>query len=331
MSVGTNFLLFISITFQIQLFMNTNDNLFNVPTTLIDGIERYLVYKTELNGKCTDERIKSISNIMMLTIPLLKMETLSIEQSNTGLMSELLARMKKDRKVSNKRYNDYRCFIKNCFDYFYNMEWINRNPIIPIAKLKEESTQYHKPFNDNEVAMIYDYLKGNNTFLLRFIDFFRFSGIRPKEIIHLTVGSIDTLKWTITVNSSEAKTRTKRVIEIPIEYISELEKLNLNHYPKSFYLFSNKAKGIGIKKSGKNTFCHAFKKVKDALGLDKFHTLYGFRSTTVLIVYEQNQFNPQAAQEYLGHTNGRSTYNYLSRPDARALRKRKFVFPKLQR
>jgi len=311
--------------------MVTDINVFKAPPTLVEGIKCYLAYKTELNSDRTDERIKSISNVMFRTIPKLGMETLSLEKSNTGLMSDLLARMKKDRKVSNKRYNDYRCFLKNCFDYFFDREWLNRNPIVSIPKMREESTQYHKPYNDNEIVMIYDYLRENNVFLLHFIDFFRFSGLRPKEIIELTVGSIDTLKWTITVNSSTAKTRTKRIIPIPTQYITDLRKFNLNRYPKSFYLFSNQTKGIGAKKSGKNTFCHAFKKVKDALELDKFHTLYSFRATTVLIVYEQNQFNPEAAQSYLGHTNGRSTYNYLSRPDARALRKPKFHFPTLKR
>lgn len=298
------------------------------PTYLVEAIHLYLEYKTDLISKTTNESIKSTSNIMLRTIPKMGIENATLEQSNTGLMSDLLARMKKDRQVSNKRYNTYRAFLKNCFDYFYDKEWVSRNPIISIPKQKKEATKYHKPFNDNEIARIYEYLRENNTFLLLFIDIFRYSGLRPKEIKELTVGCIDTVKWTIT--ATHTKTKVKRVISIPIDCIDTFKSLNVDSYPKSYYLFSNRYKGVGSKMSGKNAFNMAFKKVKDSLGLDKYHTLYGFRATTALQIYEANEFNPQVVQEYLGHTNGESTYNYLSRPEARSLRKTKLIFPKLQ-
>lgn len=309
--------------------METKQYIPTKPTYLIEAIHLYLEYKTDLISQTTNEMIKSVSNIMLQTIPKMGIENATLEQSNTGLMSDLLAKMKKDRNVGGKRYNTYRAFLKNCFDYFYDKEWVNRNPIISIPKHKEEPIKGNKPFNDEEVAMIYDYLRENNTFLLLFIDIFRYSGLRPKELINLTVGCIDTVKWTIT--STNTKTKIKRIIPIPIDCIGIFGQLNLSSYPKSFYLFSNKYKGIGEKKSGKNTFGSAFKKVKDSLGLNKYNTLYSFRPTTALQIYEANGFDPQIAQEYLGHTNGRSTYNYLNRPDARALRKKKLDFPKLQR
>ncbi|WP_338766752.1 tyrosine-type recombinase/integrase [Bernardetia sp. ABR2-2B] len=304
---------------------------FHKPSNLYEGIEVYLAYKTNLNGNRTDERIKSISNIMLLTLQKLGIDTLPIENATTGVLYELLAAMKKDRGVSNNRYNDYRNFLQNAFHYFYEKEWINRNNALSIPRLRKESTQYHKPYNDKEIKKIYDYLRENNVFLLRFIEFFRYTGLRPNEIRQLRVGNIDTQNWLIRPESLTIKTRIERTIEIPIEFIKELKKWNIDKFPSSYYLFSNQSKGIGKKIASKNTFCHAFKKVKDALELDKFQTLYSFRATTALDVYKENNYNPQCVQDYLGHTNGESTYNYLSRPDARVLRKRNFVFPILKR
>ncbi len=291
----------------------TKEFTLNAPTNLKEGVKWYVAHKTKLNGHRTDERIKSISNNLFKTIQQMGIETMPIENVNAGVITQILVKTKKDRGFGNNRYNDYHSFLNTCFREFYKNEWISRNPLINVDRMRKEDAERHTPYTEIEFERIKDYLLEKKPFLWSFIEFMCFTGLRPNEIRQLTVGDINTESWTVRLRSSIAKTGKERIIKIRPEYLSTIQEWNLDFYPKNYFLFSNKSKGIGSRKAGKNTFSMMFFEHRPFLNVTENHTLYGFRHTMALRILEENSHNLRKVQKYLGHTSLKATFNYLQK------------------
>ena len=285
------------------------------PSSLLEGIKWFKAHKTKLNGHRTDERVKSAFNVLTRTIKKMGIGTMPIQNVNGGIITQLLAQTKKDRGFGNKRYNDLHSFLNTCFLEFYKNEWINTNPFLKVSRLPKEDTELHIPYTESEFEHIKFYLLKNEPFLWSFIEFMCFTGFRPNEIKQLTIGDINTENWTVRLRSSIAKTRKERIVKIRSEYRPTIESWNLDFYPKKHFLFSNKSKGIGSRMAGKNAFSMMFFAHRELMNVTEYHTLYGFRHTMALRVFQENHCNMRKVQKYLGHTSLRTTFNYLQKAD----------------
>lgn len=289
------------------------------PSNIVEGIKWYLAHKTELHGRRTDERIRSISNILLRTIKAMEIGTMPIQNVTGGVLTQVLVRAKKDRGFSNKRYNDFHSFLNTCFLEFYKNDWIRRNPLIEVGRLRKEDTELHIPYTEIEFERIKNHLVENEPFLWSFIEFMCFTGLRPNEIRQLTVADINTEDWIVRLRSSVAKTTRERIVKIRPEYRPTIEEWNLSFYPKKYFLFSNKSKGIGSRMAGKNTFSMLFFEHRPLVNVTDKHTLYGFRHTMALKILAENSHNVRKVQKYLGHTSLKATFNYLQKADAQSI------------
>ncbi len=289
------------------------------PSNLLEGIKWFVAHKTKLNGHRTDERVKSASNVLSSTIKKMEIGVMPIQNVNAGVITQILVRTKKDRGFGNKRFNDLHSFLNTCFREFYKNDWIRKNPLINVDRMRKEDAELHVPYTENEYEHIKSYLIENEPFLWSFIEFMCFTGLRPNEIRQLTVGDIDTENWKVRLRSSIAKTGKERIINIRPEYQPVIQEWNLNFFSKKYFLFSNKSKGIGSRMAGKNTFSMLFFEHRPSINVTENHTLYGFRHTMALRILEENNNNLKKVQKYLGHTSLKATFNYLQKAYARNL------------
>ncbi|WP_375561226.1 tyrosine-type recombinase/integrase [Bernardetia sp. OM2101] len=289
------------------------------PSNFVEGIKWYVKLKTRANGYRTDERIKSISNILLRTIKKMGIDNMPIQNVNAGVITQLLVRTKKDRGFSNTRFNDYHSFLNTCFREFFKNDWIKKNPLINVDRRRKEDPEKHTPYTETEYERIKDYFIEKEPFLWSFIEFMCHTGLRPNEIRQMKVGDIDTENWLVRLRSSIAKTGKERIIKIRSEYRPTINEWCLDLYPKKFFLFSNKSKGIGEKMAGKNAFSMKFFEHRPYLNVTENHTLYGFRHTMALRILENNNHNLKKVQKYLGHTSLKATFNYLQKAYARQI------------
>jgi len=123
-------------------------------------------------------------------------------------------------------------------------------------KSTKEVAEKHTPYTDNDLKRVFDYLDINDKYAAFFCRTVYYTCIRPGEIRGLRIGDINLINGTITIRASIKKTTTdnkNQIVDIDKNFLKELEKLNLNQYPKDYYLTGSTANIIGETQVGINT------------------------------------------------------------------------------
>lgn len=126
-----------------------------------------------------------------------------------------------------------------------------------------------------------NYLDANDQFTALFGRIINSTCLRPAEISKLQLKDIDLKNKKITVPLAITKNTTKTdvdVIDIEPNLMEKLNELNLENYPKNYFLTSNAETIIGSSSIGSNRPYKRFRKALEKLNLhDKGYTLYSFK------------------------------------------------------
>jgi len=123
-------------------------------------------------------------------------------------------------------------------------------------KSTKEVAEKHMPYTDYDLKRVFEYLDVNDRYAAFFCRLIYYTCIRPGEIRGLQVKDINLLNGTIIIRASVKKNthdNKNQIVDIDRNLIKELEKLNIDQYPKNYYLTGSTVNIIGENQVGVNT------------------------------------------------------------------------------
>ncbi|MCP4437406.1 MAG: tyrosine-type recombinase/integrase, partial [Aureispira sp.] len=157
-----------------------------------------------------------------------------------------------DRKVLTMTRNNYMRVMKALFGTLVEREYILINPFVGIPRLKETKKK-RRTFTKEEKQVIIRYVKPNDKRLFLAICLCYYCAIRPVEMKRLKISNIDLKAGVIHMDGSQTKNKECATITIPKVLAPLLESLELENYPKHYYLFGAQNLEPNEKASGRDT------------------------------------------------------------------------------
>lgn len=185
---------------------------------------------------------------------------------------------------------------KRTFSTFFNvciqLEYISVNPTLGFdKKIKSHKIidDKHIPYTDADLKVILEFMDNHDKYTAFFCRMIYFTCLRPKEIRGLKVENINLSNKTITIPADVKKVTSndeKDFIEINESFIPFLNELELEKYPKHYYLTGSTTNIVGENRIGENTPYNKLIVVLKKLGLNnKGYDLYSFKHTSNIKKY----------------------------------------------
>lgn len=202
-----------------------------------------------------------------------------VDKINDNDVTRFLIKVAKDNKWSNKTYNNARLIYAGLFNFLKQERYINDNPLAFVKTKSVAKTKKHAIFSDKDIQIIMEYLKEHDPYLHFFCISLYNTCLRPNELRHVVLNDIDLDKRVLTVRADIAKNKKDALLPIPPAYYQELARLNIDRYPKEYYLTGDTTNIIGKHPTSNNVQYKRLIKHLRHLKLDnKNYTLYSFKS-----------------------------------------------------
>jgi integrase len=174
----------------------------------------------------------------------------------------------------------------------WRLEYISVNPTLGFdKKIKSHKIidDKHIPYTDADLKVILEFMDNHDKYTAFFCRMIYFTCLRPKEIRGLKVENINLSNKTITIPADVKKVTSndeKDFIEINESFIPFLNELELEKYPKHYYLTGSTTNIVGENRIGENTPYNKLIVVLKKLGLNnKGYDLYSFKHTSNIKKY----------------------------------------------
>jgi integrase len=188
------------------------------------------------------------------------------------------------REVSGSSVNNHKGSLSALFTTMKNERLIPFNFIKDIPDVEAEPVN-NKAFTMEELQLIKDELEKTDPYLKQYMAFVIYSLLRPLEICRLKVKDLNTKNWLLQVETKTEDLSVRRIIEKLKPTIKEME---LEKYPPSYNLFSNKDQPADWDASLKTMADHfgkRFRVVKTRLGFGREYGIYSARHTAIMNLY----------------------------------------------
>lgn len=207
---------------------------------------------------------------------------LTVSETKRAHIRRLANEVKLKRKWSNKAHNKYLGHIKSVLSVLVDWDIIERNPAHLIKQLPEEDSNANVPASPDEHQIIKEHLENSHPHFYVYVATIFHTGIRPKEVLGITLRMVDLSKRQIILPANITKTKKERIVPINDHLSSMLYDMELDGFPLDFFLFGsyrepgqgNRSKSNldfvpGPTRIRRNTASMKWKKiVKDGLGID---------------------------------------------------------------
>jgi integrase len=180
----------------------------------------------------------------------LKIENLKIVDLKRVHVKSLLTEAGRIRKWTNNTYNTHLLHLKIILYVLIEEGILEANPATRIAnKNVDKNSNYHRPASEVDMKSIKKALFENDfNFYVFCITIFH-TGIRPGELLKVTLGMVDLIRDEFSLPNTI--TKNKRSRNVPInKYLKEYyTNIDFSNMPKEHYLFGSfKSQGRGKKK-----------------------------------------------------------------------------------
>ena len=236
------------------------------------------------------------------------------------------------RNVGSTTRNNYLRYLNIYFEKMkeiYGVEFFN--PCTGIKPIKGHVLIKNKAYTPEQAKRILETLRFTNPYLYYFVNFMRYSFLRPAQLCRLKIKHIDVNRGEITIPPIDNKDKTKEAIRPIIQLLQPMiEQLKLERGHSEQYIFNSSKDAIigefSDEEPNRETFSKRFKKhVKEPLNLGNEYTMYSFRHTTAIEImsYLEGMKNEDGSFRYtrmdcesqlcmiMGHTNIETTRKYL--------------------
>lgn len=217
-----------------------------------------------------------------------------------------------NKKVSNRTWNNYRCFQFTFFNWLIERGYCSINPFSNITRKQNEAPNRDVIFIEDRKP-IFTYIRENN------YPFFIFSLLeysclmRPIEIFRTKIENIDLIEQCIHLSGNQTKNKKSRTIIIPNAVIGEIKeyfsKMQISNYDKKLYLFSNNYIPGNIEQTSKKSSA-TWSKIRKQLNLPLNFKLYSLRDSSILDMLSCEEISPKAVQHHADHSTLAMTTKY---------------------
>ena len=223
---------------------------FDANMNLIDGLTFAMEKKRETLAPRTNVSYTSAYNFFISSAKKLHMGHIPINDFKRVHVKTVFEQIKKDRNWSNKSYNKNLGYIKAIFSELIQWDKIENNPAHQIKTLKTEETNANQVATDEQIGLIKNHLLEVFPHFYYYIVTIFHTGIRPNEILSLTVGMVNLEKNEIRIPASQTKTGIDRIVPINPFMESYLSEIITKETPLDYYLFGSKREfsNRGLKK-----------------------------------------------------------------------------------
>ena len=223
-----------------------------------------------------------------------------------------------ERNVGIVQYNNYIKQGRAMFNWIVEKCYSKENPFEKI-RIKKRPKKQRTIIPLETRKLIKDYLQKENPRFLLVCKLVYGALLRPKEIRMLKVGDVFLDKHFIYVNDNVAKNHNQRFATISQDIIDDLKALNLDKYPKDWYLI-----GAGYKPS-KTQIAHTrFGKewitLRTKLKLPKEMQLYSFRDTGIFDMLKSG-IDDLSVMQHADHHSLEMTTRYANHHDPKLVEK----------
>lgn len=215
-------------------------------------------------------------------------EGLTISQVKKQYIFEYMQYVKKRPGVNTgKTINDYLTNLSTFFNHYIDNydDFLDRNPAKRISREPVEK-RGNIAFTDEEFAAIKKYLLEKDPYLWFVCQVIYYTGLRNEaEALEIRIGDFDFKRDVLWVEAWVAKNKIKQAVPVYPEFKELLLSININEFPKDWYLLGHYNKP-SAKKVGIDVFPARFRKVKKYLGLGREYGLYCLKSTRACHLYD---------------------------------------------
>lgn len=229
-----------------------------------------------------------------------------IQEITQENIEQFLNDLKKEKKFSNREYNNTYDFTRTIFNFLLKKKYISESPCAGIDKMKAPSVK-HRYFDEKNLNIITRAME-TDPYLYFACQTVYYLCIRSeKELMNLKVGNI---LWSQNKILAEiTKGKSERYIPMDANIKELFLKNKIDQFPSDYYVFSIEGEP-SLKPFGKGFFSKRFRKIRDAVGLDKNFTIYGFKHSRVIHL-KQDGASDSDIMSLTGHKDFAAYAKYL--------------------
>lgn len=209
---------------------------FGEKMTIPEALKFSMEKKTEIS-KNTIDHYNLMVKWTIEAVEKLHMQNAYVSDIKRPHIKMIMETIKKSRKWSNKAYNKNLGYLRAIFSELIEWNIIEHNPASKIKSLKVAKTIANIPATDEQTQIIKAHLQENWFHYYIFIITIFHTGMRPEEILQIKINMIDTKKQQINLPPEITKTDIYRIVPINKFLLQYFNNIDLNKYPKYYYLF----------------------------------------------------------------------------------------------
>lgn len=285
------------------------------PRTILKAVEWFRLEHSSEVGERAVHAYQSFENIFFEFLRKFSLDKIPVEKYDHEQILRFLSFLMNDRAISNRTRNNYLIWLNTVFNYLVSRKVIESNPAKEIKKLKTSSST-HVPYTENQALKIKSYLAGKDPQLLLFCAFIYYTLARPKEIQLLRIRDIRSnkllIKATVKVNGVEkqlSKNHKSQYVVLPDGLRKLIEEHGIMEHNPDYFIFGKDGKP-GPNPMFRHYSTKKYKPVLDALGINGGQTLYSWKHTGAIKLYQATK-DMKKVQRQCRHWSITETDNYL--------------------
>lgn len=207
--------------------------------TFIEALDFAIDKKTPNIGKKTLSGYSGTINFIKTAVKKIDMVQLPIVDTKRAHIKLIMEKAKEDRNWTNNAYNKHLNHLKAILSELIQWDIIETNPAHKINNLEVMESDANTPASAQEIEVIKKELETKyaefNTFLITIFH----TGIRPEEILKITLEMVDLENSEIVLPPEITKTKRKRIVPINQHLMVHYKNMNFEPLPKEYYLFGS--------------------------------------------------------------------------------------------
>lgn len=207
--------------------------------SFIDALSFAIEKKTPNIGLKTLSGYNGTIKFITTAIKTIGLEHLCIVDTKRVHIKLIIEKAKEQRTWTNNAYNKHLNHLKAILSELIQWDVIDTNPAHKINNLVVAESDANTPACADDIEKIQSELESKHYNFWVFCLTIFHTGIRPEEILKITLSMVDLVNSEIVLPAEITKTNKKRIVPINQHLMEYYRKMNFENLPKAYYLFGS--------------------------------------------------------------------------------------------